>query len=161
MRSEQTNELVKAFIKAKAEMKPARKSGANPHFRSTYSTLQDLIDATKGALANNDLAVVQLTSNTESGIVLETYLMHGSGQWIQSEWPVTPDKTGVQALGSALTYARRYSCGTITGQSPKSGSRVAARDIITLNVVRGAFPGLEDGSGYGVGSYSGSEDLPL
>ena len=51
--------------------------------------------------------------------------------------------------------------GTITGQTPRPGSRVAATDIITLNVVRGAFPGLEDGSGYGVEGYSGTTELPL
>lgn len=117
MRSEQINELAQALSKAQGEMKPASKSGKNPHFKSNYSTMQDLINASKSPLSTNGLSVTQITSEVDAGVLLETYLMHTSGQWLQSEMLLKPMKDGPQALGSALTYARRYCYESILGMS--------------------------------------------
>jgi hypothetical protein len=40
--------------------------------------------------------------------MLETTLMHSSGQWISSLYPVNPVKNDPQGLGSALSYSKRY-----------------------------------------------------
>ena len=52
----------------------------------------------------------------ESGdLVLETILMHISGEFISGRYPIRPVKTDPQSTGSAITYARRYAFSAITG----------------------------------------------
>jgi len=46
---------------------------------------------------------------------LETVLMHASGEWVSSELAINPIKNEPQAIGSALTYARRYALSAILG----------------------------------------------
>jgi hypothetical protein len=55
--------------------------------------------------------------------------MHSSGQWIQSDYPITNDTNKPQAMGSALTYARRYSLaamGVLAAEEDDDGN--AAQD---------------------------------
>src|SRR6516225_9558937 len=82
----------------------------NPHFKSKYATLASVIDACRGPLSANGLSVVQSTTFMESGaFTLVTMLMHSSGQYITSHYPLPSANAKPQEMGSALTYARRYS----------------------------------------------------
>jgi hypothetical protein len=108
MRSEQINELAAALAKAQGTMKNAAFDKQNPHYRNSYASLASVTDAIKGPLAANGLSYSQATEIREGGFVLLTTLMHSSGQWIASEYPL-PSGAKPQELGSALTYARRYS----------------------------------------------------
>jgi hypothetical protein len=60
---------------------------------------------------------VQITRLEGDVLMLDTRLAHSSGQWIQSEWPVCKFPSAPQQIGSALTYARRYSLFSIVGIS--------------------------------------------
>jgi hypothetical protein len=51
----------------------------------------------------------------EGNSVLETTLYHTSGEWISGTQLVNPVKNDPQGLGSAITYARRYSLSAILG----------------------------------------------
>jgi hypothetical protein len=45
---------------------------------------------------------------------LVTMLAHTSGQWMKSEFPIVATKMDSQGIGSAMTYAKRYSlCGML------------------------------------------------
>lgn len=116
-KSEQINEIAKALCAAQLEMKHAIKDAKNPFFRSDYATLAAISDACLPALNKQGIAVTQTTGHFESSrsVSLVTTLMHVSGQWIQSIYPVDPIKADPQSLGSALSYARRYSLAGITG----------------------------------------------
>jgi hypothetical protein len=48
---------------------------------------------------------------------LTTTLAHASGEWIASDWPVSPiaETANPQRMGAALTYARRYALFTLVG----------------------------------------------
>ena len=48
---------------------------------------------------------------------LTTKLMHASGQWLSSEWPVCrlADTAAPRRMGAALTYARRYALFAMVG----------------------------------------------
>ncbi len=118
MKSEQINELAAALAKAQAEIKAVVKDAKNPFFKSSYATLNSVWDAIRQPLAKNGLSVTQLTSETDTGTLLETYLMHSSGQWLQSEMLLRPNKNDVQGFGSALTYTRRYCLAAIVGAAP-------------------------------------------
>lgn len=122
MRSDSINELAEALAKAQSEMKPAAKDGKNPHLKNSYATLDSIIETTRHPLSSNGLSFSQLLQQGDTGLLLETFLLHSSGQWLQSEVLVTPS-TGnrgineMQALGSALTYLKRYALAAMLGIS--------------------------------------------
>lgn len=115
MKSEQINELASALAKAQAEIESAAKSAQNPHFKSRYADLASIRDACQGPLSKHGLSVTQTVESGEHGFVLVTSLMHSSGQWIEGRMGLILQKNDMQGLGSALTYARRYSLAAIVG----------------------------------------------
>lgn len=113
--SEQINELALALAIAQGEMQNAKKDVSNPFYKSKYADLASVMDTARPVLSKNGLSVAQLTEVTDGGVILVTKLLHKSGQWLCSHYPVKPLKDDPQGMGSALTYARRYSYGAIVG----------------------------------------------
>jgi len=80
-----------------------------------HATLRSAIQAYRPALAQHGFSVIQSSDRIESGdIVVETLVLHGSGQWVRTTCTLPPDKQALnrnpaQAVGSACTYGRRYS----------------------------------------------------
>lgn len=107
-KSDQINELALALSKAQSEIEPAKKDAANPFFKSKYADLSSVWAAAQKPLNKNGLSIVQTTKVVDHKLMLETVLMHSSGQWISGEFPIRPTKDDPQALGSATSYARRY-----------------------------------------------------
>jgi hypothetical protein len=104
------NELAKALVKAQAAMSHAAKDSKNPHFKSAYSSLASVIDAVRPHLSANGLAVVQKTHDAEGGVCVETVIIHESGQEMSCGKLFVPaSKQDAQGMGSALSYAKRYS----------------------------------------------------
>lgn len=115
--SEDIKDLATALAKAQGEMKNAPLNKVNPHFKSKYADLAGIRDATAPILAKNGLTITQFTTVTEDGLVLTTRLLHTSGQWMEGEYPLPLDVSKPQQMGSALTYARRYSWSSVCGIS--------------------------------------------
>ncbi len=115
MKSDQINELATALAKAQSEIQAAELDKVNPHFKSKYSSLNAIWDACRIPLSKNGLSVVQIMDSVGDQLVLVTTLAHSSGQWMKSVIPVISAKATPQALGSALTYCRRYSLSSIVG----------------------------------------------
>ena len=111
MKTSDNVELVSAALVAmQAEAQHANFDSKNPHFKSKYASLAEIIDTTKGVLAKHGLAIVQMPAFRENiGHVLCTRIIHSSGQWLEDEMRLNPIKDDPQGLGSSLTYARRYS----------------------------------------------------
>ncbi len=115
MQSEQIDLLAAALVKAQAAMKPASMNRINPHFKSKYADLASIIESLRKPLSDNGLAFTQtLGRDILPEFSLVTTLLHTSGQWLRSEYPLPVNATP-QQMGSALTYARRYSLSAITG----------------------------------------------
>lgn len=114
--SDDVSELAKALAVAQGEIQHARKDTQNLFFKSSYADLPAVIDAAKGPLSKNGLSFSQVVdADSQGGVVLVSLLMHASGQWLRSYYPVKPQKNDPQGLGSALTYARRYSFCALVG----------------------------------------------
>lgn len=113
--SAQINELVAALAKAQGQMRPAAFNRVNPHFKNRYADFTSCMDAVRDPLSKNGLAISQMPSTTPDGkFVLVTLLAHVSGQWMAGEFPLISAKQDSQGIGSAMTYAKRYSlCGMI------------------------------------------------
>lgn len=120
MQSEQIDLLAAALVKAQAAMKPASMNKINPHFKSKYADLASVIESVRKPLTDNGLAFTQTISfygeadGSVSGTLLHTTILHTSGQWLRSDYPLPANATP-QQMGAALTYARRYSLSGITG----------------------------------------------
>lgn len=106
-----------ALVKAQKEFKPAIKSAINPHLRSKYAPLADVINAVKDGLSNNGLAFSQTSFINEGVLVLTTTLIHESGEMLASSVNVPLTKADAQGLGACLSYARRYGLSSICGVS--------------------------------------------
>jgi hypothetical protein len=120
-RSDSIGTLAAALAKAQGQMQNAAKDARNPHFNSRYADLAAIVDAQRGPLSAHELSVVQIPSTPEAGIVaLTTLLLHASGEWLQSdELRVQARDAGPQAVGSCLTYLRRYQLAAMVGIAPE------------------------------------------
>lgn len=126
MRSDSIDKLAGALAAAQAEIadplksktaKVQTKSGGNYTF--DYASLADGLDVCRKVLPKHGLSYVQTTDVERELFVLTTTLLHSSGQWIASRYPVRPTENTPQGLGSALTYARRYALFALVGIAPE------------------------------------------
>src|ERR1700757_4499728 len=84
-----------------------------------YAPLSTGLDLVRKCLGQHEIATVQTTAiDRESGLIrLTTTLVHASGEWVSSDWPVCPltETAAPHRLGAALTYARCYALFTLVG----------------------------------------------
>lgn len=113
--SPEIDQLSSALSKAQMNMGKAKKSSENPFFKSKYADLSSCIEAIRVPLAENKLSIMQFPVNSENKIGVRTILAHDSGQWITSQLFLKPMKDDPQAVGSVITYARRYCLASILG----------------------------------------------
>lgn len=113
--------LAGALAKAQKLIGHARAEAENPHFKSTYADLSAVIDACRDPLADNDLARYQAPMSTKDGFVgVKTLLIHVSGEWIASIlWCKPVGAATPQAIGSVITYLRRYGLSAAVGTAQK------------------------------------------
>lgn len=114
-RSESIAKLAMALAKAQAQITFAAKDATNPHFKSKYADLAAVWEACRKPLSGNGLSVVQLPSTDGLKVTLTTVLMHESGEWISQDLTMTASANTPQAIGSCITYARRYALSSVAG----------------------------------------------
>src|ERR1700744_632779 len=103
--SQSVEKIAPALLKAQKLMGGAKKGATNPYFKSRYADLGSVLEACKDLLNENNITILQ----PHNCFVVETILLHESGEYVMSETPVVCSKPNdPQALGSAVTYARRY-----------------------------------------------------
>jgi hypothetical protein len=131
--SDQIGELVTALAIAQAKFqtigkdKRAEVRSEKGAFAYKYADLASAIDATRPALTENGLAVMQPTRQENGMVVVTTVLAHKTGQWISEEmsWPAGND---TRARGSAVTYARRHGYLSIIGAAAQDDDDAAAAE---------------------------------
>lgn len=102
--------IATALLLAQKEISGAKKGATNPFFKMKYSDLGSVMEACKDAFNNHGISVLQPVITNENGTFVETVLLHESGEFISSSIRVScknPDNP--QEMGSAITYAKRYS----------------------------------------------------
>jgi len=124
--SEQISEIAAALAKAQAQIQGAVKDSANPFFKSKYADLASVREACNGPLTANGIAVLQSPSAVQGWVSVETLLLHSSGQWIRGEIGCAPKDDGPQAVGSCITYLRRYALQSFAGVAPTDDDAEAA-----------------------------------
>jgi hypothetical protein len=100
-----------------AILPPPVSGGAEKSFR--YASLASGLDLVRKCLGQHEIATVQTTHlDRDTGLIqLTTTLVHASGEWMASDWPVCPitEMAAPHRMGAALTYARRYALFTLVG----------------------------------------------
>ena len=117
LQSAEIGEIAAALSVAQAEINPAEKNATNPHLKNKYANISAIYDAVREVLPKHGLCVVQTMLPTDGTRAhVRTTLAHKSGQWFASECVMPLDRQGgAQGMGSAITYARRYSLSAILG----------------------------------------------
>jgi hypothetical protein len=130
-RSEDIKDLALALSLAQGEIVNPEKNAVNPYFSNAtktakYSDLAEVLKVIRPVFSKNGLSFIQLPAIKENSVSVETILMHKTGQFISETItsPVPPKKdkeTGAvlpltaQAIGSVITYLRRYSLAAFAG----------------------------------------------
>jgi hypothetical protein len=131
LKSEQINELSAALAKAQGQIEGAKKSSSNPFFKSKYADLAECWNTCREALTANEISVIQMPEeiNENGRLNITTMLAHSSGQYISSTLTMTVTKLDPQAIGSAITYGRRYALAAMVGlaQEDDDGEKAMAR----------------------------------
>lgn len=99
-----------AVTKSKKAKVPTKSGG---EYTYTYADLADVSAQAMPLLRQNGLAFSACPRRTEHGYELVGLLLHVSGESLQGALPLNGNQP--QEIGSALTYARRYLLGCMTG----------------------------------------------
>ena len=143
--SEQISQISAALAKAQPDFgTPTKRRTAtvyskrtNKTFTYKYADLEDVMKCVRKPLADNELAIVHMTQEFAGQVELVTRLVHSSGEYFQSIYPVKAEADRPQEMGSAMTYARRYTVSALLGiaseedddaQGAQEGARSAGRD---------------------------------
>lgn len=106
--SEKLEEFNKAFNKFQAMHLSIKKDAQNPHFRSSYASLPQVIETCREALTANGFSILQLPLGGIDVSRLLNRITHNSSQFVQWIFTTPIAKKDPQGIGSAITYSRRY-----------------------------------------------------
>jgi len=107
--SESVGKIFPAYIAAQARMGKLVKDADNPFFKSQFASLEQVLEVVKPVFLENEIAIIQGSGESKNGINTVTRLIHTSGEWIETDFPIPLSKNDAQAAGSASSYSRRYS----------------------------------------------------
>lgn len=126
LKSESIASLATALAEAQGEIENATKNSQNPHLKNRYADLAEILNTVRPVLSRHGLAVSQHPSFADNMVQVETILLHKSGEWMASTITTPVQKADPQGVGSAVTYARRYSLAAIVGLSQEDDDGHAA-----------------------------------
>lgn len=116
-KSENIQNLSKAMAEFQKSIKQPLKDANNPFFKKPYVPLENVVEAITKAGSPLGISFMQFASSDETGSVeVATLVMHSTGEYI--EFPpvrMKPESNKPQAVGSAITYAKRYALSAIFG----------------------------------------------
>lgn len=125
--SQEIDKLATALAIAQGQVEGAGKSSTNPFFKSKYADLQSVWSACRKALSDNGLSILQSPSTDGLRVTVETLLLHSSGQWVKGAIAVSAKEDTPQAVGSAITYLKRYALQSFAGVAPEDDDGEAAQ----------------------------------
>jgi hypothetical protein len=127
--SEKTDMIAPALIKAHEEMAPVHTDTENAFLKTKYASLAGVIKTITPAFRANGMTLLQGIDRVEGGAVVTTRVIHESSQFFEMSCPVPMGKMDGHALGSGVSYARRYSLLAFAGVAPEDDDGNAASNI--------------------------------
>lgn len=126
--------LAQKLLEVQRKIGAVTKSSTNPHFKSRYADLNEVLDVAKEALNIEGLFIAQGGDHDAGGPFIRTSLIDAdSGQTMEGKVYLvgTPD---MQKMGAAITYARRFGLVSLLALESEDDDGEAA-------VGRGTSPG--------------------
>jgi hypothetical protein len=134
-----------SLVKALSELTNLAKDKVNPHFKSRFTSLDAILDATRPVLAKHGLALSQepVFEDGMAGVV--TRIIHVSGESRESKLILPLRDQSAQGVGSAISYARRYSAAAVLGiasdedddgQQASTTTKAVTRAVIAKPVIK-------------------------
>jgi hypothetical protein len=125
--------LFAALALAQGEIENATKASVNPHFKSKYADLAEVLNTVRPTFAKFGLAIVQSTSAEPGVVFVTTAIVHKDGGYITSTASCVPAKADAQGIGAATTYLRRYGLAAMAGvaQEDDDGNSAAHNKPLT------------------------------
>lgn len=115
-RFERKADIYGALAKAQMEIVNAGTNIENAFLKTRYADLASCLNAVRGPLSNNGIALIQVTDDVSASVLgIRTILAHESGQTIEDHITMSPPKLDPQGIGSCRTYMRRYSVMAVCG----------------------------------------------
>jgi len=98
-----------------------------------YADLADALEVIRPPFNKHGIAIIQPPAfDGRSVVTIMTMFLHESGEWMRCRLSMTPTKSDPQSVGSAITYARRYSllamAGVATEDDDGAGASQPVRD---------------------------------
>lgn len=115
--SPELDQLATALAAAQGEMKDAEKTSVNPHLKSKYADLAEVLQTARPVLSKHGLSLVQGVSYGDRQVHVKTRLLHKSGQYIEDMISIPVPKEDAQGVGTGTSYGRRYGATAIIGMS--------------------------------------------
>lgn len=126
--SESVGKIAAALVAVASEIENPHKTATNPHFRSKYADLAEIVNTARPVLPKHGVAVVQSPGMEDGLLTLDTLLLHTSGEWIRGRASTPIAKLDPQGVGSAITYLRRYSLAAMLGLAQEDDDGEGAVD---------------------------------
>lgn len=129
--SENIGQLAKALAAAQIELTNPALNKTNPHFKSKYADLANVLNAVRPILGKHGIAIMQIPNTLDTAILLHTRLIHTSGEWIESTYPVS-NIGKHQDMGAALTYAKRQALAAmvaVAGEEDDDGNEATKQTL--------------------------------
>jgi hypothetical protein len=133
LQSQSITNISKALLKAQKSMGDATKGSKNPFFKSSYADLNSIREAAMPALHANGITVLQPTTFIGGKQFVQTTLLHESGEFLAALTEIVVAKANdPQAMGSAISYARRYGLQSLVciGAVDDDGEGAMAREPV-------------------------------
>jgi hypothetical protein len=122
--SETVTKISAAWVAAAKDMPNIDKTGTGNYGK--YVPLGEIVETVRPILADHELAYLQGVSDGDKVVTVTTRLVHSSGEWFEDALTLPTGQNTAQAVGSAVTYGRRYGLMAILGLAPEDDDGAAA-----------------------------------
>ena len=102
--------VITLLKQVRKQIQPIKRDGKTPHFGSHYATLDNVIEAVTSPLDDAGFLLTHRTFGNEHGMFVQTSIIYEEDRnlVLSTDIPIVLHKQDMQALGGAITYARRY-----------------------------------------------------
>lgn len=107
--------LFAALAQAQGEVENATKASTNPHFKSRYADLAEVLNTVRPVFTKHGLAIIQSTESNGEMVSVTTAIVHKEGGYVSSVASCVPAKWDGQGVGASTTYLRRYALAAMCG----------------------------------------------
>lgn len=130
--TETVGAIQKALAEAQAKIQNPAKNATNSHYKSKYTTLDEVLNVAREALSSVGISIFQRTYMIENLVMVETVLGHASGEQLCSHYPMAMLPFKPQDGQLSLTYARRGALCAMVGIAGEDDDGNTANKATTI-----------------------------